>query len=303
MKRIQVLMSTYNATPFLKKQIDSILKQRGCKVDILIRDDGSSDNTVSILSEYSNKFNNVRLVVGKKNLGPALSFMNLVMQSGDYDYFAFADQDDVWDEDKLVIAIEKIEKYSVPSMYCTNARLIDGNDGMLGGVVYKKVNKAVEFYTISTVGNLLGCGMVFNKALRDNVIKAGTPHNLIMHDSYLSTVCVSLEGKIVYDPDPHFSYRIHGNNSIGVATNRKSAAIRFLRSVKTKRKESVAEQAAEILEIYPQICENYRRYLNKVANYNKNQFTRIAISCEPRIRFDSFHSSVVTRLAFLFGNQ
>lgn len=55
MKKVQVIMSSYNGEKFIKKQIDSILNQQNVEVSLLIRDDGSKDGTIEILRDYENR--------------------------------------------------------------------------------------------------------------------------------------------------------------------------------------------------------------------------------------------------------
>ena len=103
-------MSTYNGEKYIDEQIDSVLAQKNVRVDLLIRDDGSKDETVRIIKRYCEKFDNIKFYEGP-NLKPARSFLNLIETAElNYDYYAFCDQDDVWHEDKLYQAIEKIGK-------------------------------------------------------------------------------------------------------------------------------------------------------------------------------------------------
>ena len=123
MKKVQVLLSTYNGEKYLKEQLDSIIAQKGVDVHILARDDGSKDDTIKILEGYEN----IDIIKGS-NIGVCKSFFELINKSGEYDYYSFADQDDVWDCDKLVIAINKLEKCnSKPAVYASNTRLVDAN--------------------------------------------------------------------------------------------------------------------------------------------------------------------------------
>lgn len=96
MYKVAVLLSTYNGSKYIKEQIDSILSQEGVNIDIYIRDDESTDETVNIIYEY--KSNNIFLTEGK-NIGVGNSFMELLYSVPEiYDYYAFADQDDIWSE-------------------------------------------------------------------------------------------------------------------------------------------------------------------------------------------------------------
>ena len=109
MHNIAVAMSTYNGELYIKEQINSILEQKNVKVELFVRDDGSKDKTLGILETYGEKWNNIHFIKGE-NLGVGNSFMELLYSIGcEYEYYAFADQDDVWLPDKLNQGIAKIE--------------------------------------------------------------------------------------------------------------------------------------------------------------------------------------------------
>ena len=98
MENVLVLMSTYNSGDYLNEQIDSILAQINVNVHLLIRDDGSKNSTVDRIKSLKNKYGRITFIEGE-NLGFADSFMNLVYEAhkfNNYQYFAFADHDDVW---------------------------------------------------------------------------------------------------------------------------------------------------------------------------------------------------------------
>ena len=137
--RVAVLMSTYNGEKYLKQQIDSILNQRGdFQLDLLIRDDGSNDNTISILEEYT-QTNKIHYYIGN-NLGPAYSFLDLLINSHNYDFYAFADQDDYWMPNKISVAISNLSNIKGPALYFANAELVDSNLNSVGRNVYKKTS-------------------------------------------------------------------------------------------------------------------------------------------------------------------
>ena len=117
MKKIAVLMCTYNGEKHLQEQINSIKSQKGVSVSIYVRDDGSKDKTIEILKDYQNSGDLIWFQ--GENIGPAVGFMELLYQTAnkDFDYFAFSDQDDIWLDTKLLDAVGKIEK-------CTNKKYI-----------------------------------------------------------------------------------------------------------------------------------------------------------------------------------
>ena len=102
-------MSTYNGEKYLREQIDSILKQTQVDAQLIVRDDGSSDGTVRILEEYSRNYPNVSFYQGT-NVGVGKSFLELLKNAPQADYYSFADQDDVWLEDKLNHAVSIIRQ-------------------------------------------------------------------------------------------------------------------------------------------------------------------------------------------------
>ena len=205
MKKVQVLMSTYNGEKYLREQIDSILAQKGVEVHLLVRDDGSKDKTIKILREY----NNIELLEAN-NVGATNSFFALITLAGDYDFYAFADQDDVWDEEKLIIAIQKLDEYVCPAIYSSNTRLVDGNLNFIRNETLKP---------ITTLGSAIvknyvtGCTAVFNAQLM-RYLKQYTPKNAPFHDWWANLVCLSVGGVSVYDYEPHMNYRQHENNVV-----------------------------------------------------------------------------------------
>ena len=105
-EKVLVLMSTYNGEQYLQQQIDSIITQKNVDVELLVRDDGSTDKTIDILKDYQQK--GLLSYYAGENLKPQLSFLHLLRHAPECKYYAFADQDDVWLEDKLSSGIEAI---------------------------------------------------------------------------------------------------------------------------------------------------------------------------------------------------
>ena len=99
-KKVLVLLSAYNGQTYLNEQIDSILNQKTShQVDLLVRDDGSTDGTIAILEEYERKQPLRVRVCYEQNIGYLDSFFELIKKAEGYDYYALSDQDDVWLDD------------------------------------------------------------------------------------------------------------------------------------------------------------------------------------------------------------
>ena len=257
MKEIQVLMSTYNGEKYLKEQLDSIFKQIDVKVRLLVRDDGSKDETLKILKQYDD----IEVVTGK-NEGPTKSFLDLIELAGDYDYYAFADQDDVWDNNKLFVAISMLLELEGPAVYSSDARIVDENLKF----IKKETKSPVVTLGSAIVKNYVtGCTAVFNRELMVK-LKKYKPNHAPFHDWWINLVCLSIGGKSIFDNTPHISYRQHGNNVVsGNATFIKKWSSRLKKF--RKKPYGRDKMAQEIIEKYADniSSENYR-ILNAMKN-------------------------------------
>ena len=221
METVAVLLSTYNGEKYLKEQIDSILNQIGLNVCVFARDDGSKDSTVNILKEYSENYSNFSYYCGL-NVGPAQSFFELIKQSPNSDYYAFADQDDVWDQNKLECAVKMLSKKdaSIPQLYYSNLRIVD-QDLKYYRMSHQKPYIHKKRYSALAEGCATGCTIVINTVARD-FLKDKLPSECTMHDNWIYMVC-KLFGEVNYDFEGHISYRQHGGNVIGTYLGKKNA--------------------------------------------------------------------------------
>lgn len=216
MSKLLVLMSTYNGSSYVREQIDSILSQGDVDLSILIRDDGSNDNTWNILETYIGH-PKIEIVKGK-NIGYIRSFSQLVLiatAKKEYDYYAFADQDDHWYPNKLRVALDALQKRDggKPLLFCSNSEIIDGT-GHKTGKFFVKGNPILRKGNILVNSLCQGCSMVFNK--RALQLYADNPPTNTIHDRWMMMICDLMGGEIIYCSMPLFGYRIHENNAIGV---------------------------------------------------------------------------------------
>lgn len=214
MKKVLVLMATYNGEKYLQEQLDSLYAQLDIDIDILARDDGSKDSTQKILEENS-KTHKLAWYQGKhKNVSKG--FFELMQKAAklEYDFYAFCDQDDVWDPDKLKIAVTTIENNpeNKPALYYSGQRLVDEN---LSFIEDHRLNDERTLKTRFVLSDFAGCTGVFNKILLSEVIKF-EPEYMLMHDTWILRICLALGGKVVVDPEPRMNYRQHTGNTLGL---------------------------------------------------------------------------------------
>ena len=109
-KSVCIVLPTYNGGKYLAKQLDSILEQTWPNCSVYIRDDGSTDETVEIAQWYCRSNSSIHLIQDSiGNLGCPNSFYEIIKRVPEYDYYAFADQDDIWKTDKIERAVRAIE--------------------------------------------------------------------------------------------------------------------------------------------------------------------------------------------------
>lgn len=212
---VTVLMSTYNGEKYLRQQIDSILKQKNAEVQLYIRDDGSHDGTLSILKEYSAQ--GLLTWYSGENKGPQLSFMELLTAAPDSDFYAFADQDDIWLEDKLSTAVESLESKTTPALYFCQTQMVDSSGKE---IPTPAINPLLTFPESVIYAYVSGCTMVINKKLRE-VIISSIPNDMpMLHDFWCYNVAQAIGAEIVFDKQPHILYRQHEGNVLGLHDSR-----------------------------------------------------------------------------------
>ena len=231
MKKVCVMLSAYNGEKYLPRQLDTLAAQTGVDMRLYVRDDGSKDSTSRILREYRDRGVIDKIIEdGKGNLGFADSFYTLVREADpDCDYYAFCDQDDEWDPDKLAAACSVLDgaDASRPALCFGRYRVIDRN----GKVKQKKGLKFYRFFPeyafeeLFSMNFTYGCTCVFNAKAREYYLRYEIGE-IRFHDWTINVICTGL-GSVYFDPQPHMSYRLHESNCFGPISLSKKALRRF----------------------------------------------------------------------------
>lgn len=220
---VEIVLSTYNGGIFLPDQIDSILPQSHSDWRLLIRDDGSLDDSPAIALEYAeSRPDKIRLIDRPgENLGACQSFARL-LQHADADYIMLCDQDDVWLPGKIEATLEKMHALEAqygkdrPLLVHSDFKVVDENLHLLAdsGWHYQKTDpRNGAFLNRLLVQNVAtGCTVMLNRPLRDLALPV--PPEAIMHDWWLALVA-SAFGKTGFVIDPLLLYRQHHLNAVG----------------------------------------------------------------------------------------
>lgn len=292
-------MSTYNGEKYLKEQLDSLenLDNDNLNINIVIRDDGSNDNTINILREYEQK-DNIKWYQGS-NVGPAYSFLELLTKQSGYDYYAFCDQDDVWKKEKMERAVELLEKENDnPALYFSAVNIVDKELNF----IMKKEPSITNSFEHSFVANpAIGCTLVFNKKLAEIVNQVDTSKlNIDMHDAWIYRVAQSIDAKIIYDSNSYIMYRQHGNNVIGINTKKIDKLKYFI----TKRKRLIGNVAKEILKNYENQIDDYKkRFLKDIVEVaeDKKMLLKVKIIMNKKLKTESWKENLKFRYDILFN--
>lgn len=204
MPNVSVCMATYNGGKYIKKQIDSILSQLGSEDELIISDDSSNDDTLDIIQGFNDK--RIILLPNQKFRNPIFNFENAINHSNN-DFIFLSDQDDLWNENKVVRMLEVLDTFD---MVVSDCSIIDEQD---------KIKIDSFFYTngISSgiIGNLIknsyiGCCMAFNRKILKRALPF--PKDIPMHDIWLGFVA-ELYFKTYFVKEKLTYYREHSNNA------------------------------------------------------------------------------------------
>lgn len=225
---IAILLCTYQGQQYLAEQLDSFQAQSYAHWEVWASDDGSEDDTYSILEAYHQKWPAGRLSI---HLGPAkgfaANFLSLTCkESIEADYYAYSDQDDVWESDKLERAVLWLKTVStnIPALYCSRTRLVDAENNEIG--LSPLFSKPPSFANALMQNISGGNTMVFNNAARALLCEAGEDTPVITHDWWAYMVITGCGGKVFYDSYPSLRYRQHDGNLVGINS---TWAARFVR--------------------------------------------------------------------------
>lgn len=293
MKKVLVLLSTYNGEKFLKDQIDSIFQNSNYDISILIRDDGSTDETINIINSINDK--RISYYIGN-NLGAAMSFIDLIFKAPDADFYAYCDQDDIWKKEKFDHAIKKLEQVNGYGLYMSTYDVVDENLKLI-----KKANMKFDYpYTLGRTivhGCPSGCTMIFNQKLH-SLLKLQKPPFIRMHDYWTLLVTEAMHGTIITDNESQLLYRQHGNNTVGYENHNYILRIKRLLYSAIYKKNERQHQSNSILYCYNDLLpKDSKRLLEQVKNYNITISNKFKLISNPEL----MPKEMVYKILFIFS--
>ncbi len=287
-------MSTYNGEDYIEEQINSILSQKDVEVDLIIRDDGSTDSTIEKIKQVNNS--RIKIISGE-NIGWKSSFSWLLRNVGEYEYYAFSDQDDVWDPMKLKVAIDTIGKSDDSCLYYCDATVVDKDLKKIG--IKRNYSPFKEKLTNIFICSGQGCCMVLNKAAKE-MFDVYIPKYDFSHEAWLCILC-GYFGKVIHDNHSYIMYRVTGQNASGFGRISKLELI-----MKSNNKNFLSQiyppYAEELLSGYNNyLSQSEKKNLIKVVNYKKNVIDKLWMLFERSIHRQTTFGTIGLKLAIFLN--
>lgn len=300
---IQILLATYNGGKYLNEQLDSLFSQTVQDFEILVRDDGSTDNTIDILHQYAEKYpNRIKININNPPTGNAKDNFFLLMQDATKDYIMFCDQDDCWLPEKIELTLKAMQSLpqDKPALVHTDLMVADENLNTIRNSFYRMqhyergmkltLNKALAQNTVT------GCTTMINKCLCD-MAKETNHKDIIMHDWWLASIAAAF-GDVKAVKTPTILYRQHGKNSVGAKSF--SQSFRLVKSGEKDLQKSLDKtyvQAKQfVLSFGDKLTENQKNAVLQFATVPKTKPIKRVTTI---IRYGFWKQSLIHKMAQL----
>ena len=224
---ISVAMATYNGERFLAEQLASIRGQTLLPRELVVSDDGSSDATLEILTDFSQDAPfSVTILRNEKRLGFADNFLNAA-EACQQPLIAFADQDDAWLPGKLREGARRLHcddsLLSMHTLTVADKALrptgFQWNQGIEDDTTYAPLQ-------LDPFGTGWGNTMMFRREVINLIarelrpLQPGDPDRLLSHDTWVYVLSAAL-GRVSHISAPLLLYRQHGSNASGSTQERR----------------------------------------------------------------------------------
>jgi glycosyltransferase involved in cell wall biosynthesis len=293
---VLILIATFNGAEYLPQQIESIKNQSLIDWKLIIRDDSSTDGTVSIINSFADKDDRIFLLKDEyASTGSAQKNFSLLLQYAqtlDLKYVFLCDQDDVWLPNKLETLIDLAKKKDTdnlkPLLIHSDLEVVGANLQLISPSLVKSIGIKPDL--MNNVSSLMfqncvtGCSCMINRALLEKITL--NPKNILMHDWWLALVASSV-GEVIFIPEATVKYRQHGKNVVG------ALSYFALYNPFSKISQKTIRESSEFI----QSC--YEQIFNLRILLIKHNFE----TCEVDKLLSSAKLNRITRLVYLIKNN
>ena len=235
---IDVLLATYNGEKHLAELLESLERQTCVDWQLIVRDDGSTDRTLSVIEAWAKDHpGKVRVLQdGRTRLGPSANF-GALLEASEAPYFMFCDQDDVWLPDKMMLLLNAVRDAErqrgahTPILAHSDLMVVDERRRPVSASFWRQQGthptSRHSHRGLILQNWVTGCALMGNIALRSLALPI--PQEAVMHDWWVAMVA-AFAGELVELNTPTVLYRQHGGNSIGAkGWGALDLLVRFLR--------------------------------------------------------------------------
>lgn len=283
---VQILLATYQGETYLNHLIESLLDQTYERIEVLVRDDGSKDNTPAIIQKYQERYpKQIKVLEGGENRGILGNYSALAEQST-APYVMFADQDDYWHASKVEVTLkgmmhaERCHGREKPILAHTDLMVVDQDLNTIDHSLWEYQNLDPSKSSLPQLvvqNHVTGCAMMANRALLKKALPI--PSEAVMHDWWLALVAAAF-GYLEPIKVSTICYRQHDSNDIGAKPYGLKS---FLDRINMRVSRKPLEQAR---------CF-YKRYEDELDPVSKSQLKGY---------FQSFEASFFSKKLFWFKN-
>ena len=299
-KRVQILLSTYNGEKYLQEQLNSYIEQTYFDhIKVLVRDDGSTDQTPDILREYANQYG-FEVLFGE-NIGINASYHELLRVSdASFDYYAFSDQDDVWLPNKIELALSQLDliEDGTPALFFSLSQISDENLKAISTSQFPV--QGISFYNAMVQNVAPGHTQVFNHELRRLLLKTDcSDAHVLDWWTYLLACGV---GMVCFEPHCTVLHRQHSHNMVGYELNPFKKFFVRLKRVRSKEAIAISKQLLGFQHAYSSILpEEYRKEVSDFLEMQSSIFSRFSYLSHAQIFRQTMVDNILVRLLYLLG--
>jgi glycosyltransferase involved in cell wall biosynthesis len=299
---ISVVLCTFNGERYLVDQFESILNQSLLPNEIIVSDDGSSDLTKEIVLSYKKKFEDAEVffdfIENKRTKGVTANFENaLSLARGDIIFFA--DQDDVWQKNKVEIIQNEFQKNPEALLIHSDANLINAKELRLNKSLFQTIRLTVDLQSqLNDSSILFGTLMQRNivtgatMAIRSSLLPLSFPFSEDwLHDEWLALCASSQNQGFVCLPNKLINYRLHQNNVVGLKKRTVRGFFAFF----------FASRAGRYDQLFNRFTQLSKHGISKTFEYN------VQLQIQQRLSFEidrlTYPVSRLKRVASIFNNS
>ena len=219
---ITICLAVYNGEKYLREQLDSLFSQTYQDWKLLIHDDNSQDNSVAIINEYQKIFpTKIEFIEDDIRYGSSSANFGSLLEQCRSEYIMFCDQDDIWEDDKIGITLQKMKELEEEHreealLVFSDLTIVDKSCNIIDKSMWnlQKLNPNIvyELYDLLALNVVTGCTVMINKIAQKLVLPI--PPSCIEHDHWMA-VNIAKYGYISFVNKPLLLYRQHDNNTIG----------------------------------------------------------------------------------------